>query len=486
MSRPQTRAQTLSQCEAAWRAGIPLKVTADGFPIVMKPSMQCEVTVKGTQEIAYVGFPKDVEKDELLEKIRAFLKEIPRLTAEQFEAADDGIYTWILASVGGSEPTFYASRTTAMLELGTVHYSIATAIGATTVHGAGEVWKHGDEFTFNFLSGTFMDKWPLPPECPLKTMQTYLQQRLKAIFAYLFRSKALKFRETEPTFINTRLLELTKEELQGYVKAGFVVCLHDKANKAECKSTRSACEKPMTLEQEMKGGNGELMVQGQRVALTPRTARTQRRIVEREPGMPSQFELAKKRLSFSELSRPSPTEIGKAPEPAGWGGRKRKTRKHRKVRRHRTYRGGVTPEEVAEAALREPPPQGPLQQAMQRMKSKRPKTPAHALGPSDTMWSASAPASWTRSPAPAAETPLWARLSADAPAWAPPPPMPPDDQMPPEFLMFFDVADSLDLTPAQQQYMVDVFYTAREKGVDIRKDSLMKHMRHTKLTNTKL
>jgi Spy/CpxP family protein refolding chaperone len=64
--------------------------------------------------------------------------------------------------------------------------------------------------------------------------------------------------------------------------------------------------------------------------------------------------------------------------------------------------------------------------------------------------------------------------------------MPPDDQMPPEFLMFFDIADSLDLTPAQQQYMVDVFYTAREKGVNIKKDSLLKHMRHTKLTNTKL
>jgi hypothetical protein len=270
----QTRAKTLSQCEAAWRAGIPLKVTADGFPIVMKPSMNCEFTVKGTQDIAYVGFPQDIETPVLLENIRTFLKWIPRLTAEAFEVADDGVYTWILASVDGSEPTFYASRTTAMLELGTVHYSIATSVGATTVHGAGEVWKHGDEFTFNFLSGTFMDKWPLPKECSLKTMQEYLKQRLKAIFAYLFRSKTLKFREKEPTFINTRFLELTTAELEDYVKAGFVVCIHDKTKKAECKSTKSACQKPMAVEQEMKGGNGELAVQGQRVALTPRTAGT--------------------------------------------------------------------------------------------------------------------------------------------------------------------------------------------------------------------
>jgi hypothetical protein len=254
MSGPQTRSKTLSQCEAAWKAGIPLKVTADGFPILMKPSMNCEVQVQGTEDIAYVGFPQDIPKPALLENLRKFLTTVPRLSAEEFEAAPDGIYTWILASVNGSEPTFYASRTTAMLELGTVHYSIATSVGATTVHGAGEVWKHGDEFTFNFLSGTFMDKWPLPKECPLKTMQEYLKQRLKAVFAYLFRSKALKFRENEPTFINTRLLELTTAELEGYIKSGFVVCIHDKTKKAECKSTKSACAKPMVrLEEEVEG-----------------------------------------------------------------------------------------------------------------------------------------------------------------------------------------------------------------------------------------
>lgn len=313
----QTRATTLSQCEGAWKAGIPLKVTADGFPIVMKPSMNCEYTVKGTQDIAYVGFPKDIPKEELLENIRKFLLTTPRLSAEEFEAADDGVYTWILASVGGSEPTFYASRTTAMLELGTVHYSIATAVGATTVHGAGEVWKHGNEFTFNFLSGTFMDKWALPKECPLKTMQEYLKQRLKAIFAYLFRSKTLKFRETDPTFVSSRFLELTTAELEEYVKAGFVVCIHDKANKAECKSTKSACEKPMTLEQ-MKGG----------ALPTPRKPR-------KEGEQPlSQFEEAKRMLSFGELSRPQPTAPAVVPPSQIEGmGRRRKTKKGKKARR---------------------------------------------------------------------------------------------------------------------------------------------------------
>ena len=90
-----------------------------------------------------------------------------------------------------------------------------------------------------------------------KSMQEYLKQRLKAVFAYLFRSKALKFRENEPTFINTRLLELTTAELEGYIKSGFVVCIHDKTKKAECKSTKSACAKPMVrLEEEEVKGSG--------------------------------------------------------------------------------------------------------------------------------------------------------------------------------------------------------------------------------------
>lgn len=252
MASPATRSKTRSLCEEAWRTGMPLKSTSDGFPILMKPSMNCEYTVKGTQDIAYVGFP-DLPREELVAQLRAFLLTVPRLTAEELEDAEDGIYTWVYASIEGGEPTFYASRTTAMLELGTVHYSIATAVGATAVHGAGEVWKHGTELTFNFLSGTFMEKWQLPPGCTLKIMEEVLKEKLKDTFAYVRREQGLGFRSKDPTFISTRFLELTTAELEGYVQSGFKVCIHAKGNKAECKSTKAACKKPMTVEQ-MKGG----------------------------------------------------------------------------------------------------------------------------------------------------------------------------------------------------------------------------------------
>lgn len=411
----QTRSKTLSQCEAAWRAGIPLKVTADGFPIVMKPSMNCEYTVEGTQDIAYVGFPQDIPKPELLERIRQFLVTIPRLTAEQFEEAPDGVYTWILASVGGSEPTFFASRTTAMLELGTVHYSIATAIGATAVHGAGEVWKHGDEFTFNFLSGTFMDKWKdlLPKDCPLKTMQAYLKETLKKdIFPYLFRGKSLAFREDNATFVNTRFLTLTTAELEGYVKAGFVVCIHDKSKKAECKSTKSACQKPVTLEQ-MKGG-------------TPPTPR--------RPGTPSQFSVAKDMLALGEAMRPAPSASFVPVVPAkyegkvkGLGGRKRKTRKTKARRRktRRRLRGGVDEDDWADL------------------------DPAHVgvRMANDVL----------RDPP----------LNANAAAFVP---------RTPEQQMFDRITQELQLTHAQQEYMHRTYADAMTRGIPLPEARLRLHM----------
>jgi hypothetical protein len=425
----ETRSATRALCADAWKEGMPLKVTADGFPILMKPSMNCEFVVKDTQDIAYVGFP-DVPKEKLIPMLREFLTTIPRLTADELETppamqpdkerkAPDGIYTWIYASTDGSEPTFYASRTAAMLELGTVHYSIATAVGATAVHGAGEVWKHENTLTFNFLSGTFMEKWQLPEGCTLKIMEELLKQTLKQTFAYSHRAKGLAFRPLDTTFINTRFLELTTYELDGYVKAGFKVCIHPKDAKEVCKKTKATCARPVT----------------------------------REPTSEALAEQMKYPLSVEQMKggtqdRPTPRKT-----------KTRKTKLHRRTTRRRR-RGGGTAEEVAEAALREPgppPPQGPLQQALARMGAPKPTLPTgRALGPFPTMWSASVPAS--------REVP--SRLRATAPTWSPP------LSDPPEFQMFAELAEELRLTPKQQAHMVETFYDARAQGIELSKDDL--------------
>lgn len=315
----ETRATTRARCEDAWRQGMPLKETSDGFPIVMKPSQNCERRVKGTHDIAYVGLPKTKEE------IAEFLATIPRLTSDDLDTAPEGPYTWLLYSKGDGVPQFAASETETMLELGTTHYAIATSVGATRVHGAGELWKHGTQLTFNFLSGTFMQSWLLPKECPLKAMEQFIRIKLQQeVLPDLFRGKTLTF--SDETFVAPRFIRqgLTTEKLETYVRYGFTVCIHDERNKAECKSTKAACKKPMERVEEMKGG----------VPPTPR------RPARQGSENLTQFAEAKRMLQFGQVARPEPT--APAPVPVsrieGMGGRK-KTKKTKKARR-KTRRGG--------------------------------------------------------------------------------------------------------------------------------------------------
>ena len=314
------RSKSRAACEESWKHGMPLKETYDGFPIVMKPSMNCMFRVQGTQDIAYVGMPGSnkpnatpEEKEGFKAQVRAFLSGIPRLSVEAMDSAPEGIYTWILYSDGsGVPPTFVASQTETMLELGTVHYSIATSVGAKAVHGAGELWKHGNEYTVNFLSGTFMQSWKLPPVCPLPTMEFYLRNKLqKEVFPELFRGKTLSF--TKAPFVTSRLLEkeLTTARLEDYVRAGFVVCVYDKSQESECKATKSMCKKPVTLEA-MKGGQENLAVTGKTVPLTPR----KKYLEQKDAPAPVQSQASLARQVFASQGLIAPQNLRSAKERA--------------------------------------------------------------------------------------------------------------------------------------------------------------------------
>ena len=328
----ETRSKTLGLCDEAWTKGMPLKITSDGFPIVMKPSQNCEIRVKGTNDIAYVGLPKT--REDVIE----FLTTIPRLTSADLESAPDSVYTWLLYSKDGSPPQFAASETETMLELGTTHYAIATSVCATGVPGAGEVWKHGTPLTFNFLSGTFMQSWVLPKECPLKTMEVYIKRKLQTeVLPDLFRGKTLTF--SDETFVAPRFIRqgLTKDKLETYVRHGFTVCIHDASAKAECKRIKGTCEKPMTLEQ-MKGGKiVTLNSIGEEVPAS-------------DPSAVKRFDTN----TYKELPL---------------GGRRRKTKKA-KASRRKTRRGGMPPAAErgalgkALASIKSP---GPLGAQLQQM-----------------------------------------------------------------------------------------------------------------------
>ena len=402
----ELRKDTRGRCEAAWRVGLPLKTTSDGFPIVSKPSQNCQYTVEKTGDIAYVGLPgsnvKSPTKEQVagfVTQVRAYLKTIPRLTVGDLDSAPEGVYTWLLYSKDGSAPQFAASKTATMLELGTTHYSIATSVGATAVHGAGELWKHGTQYTFNFLSGTFMQSWTLPKECSLATMQRYIKHKLQTeVFPDLFRGRTLTF--SDETFITPRFFEntLTTAELETYVRAGFVVCIYPEGQWDTCKKTKAMCANPVTLAQSDEAAEEEFARQ------------------------------MKYPLPVEQMRGGNPPTITPRKLP-GMGGRKKVTRKTKMRRRktRRRLRGGVEEDldpnhvgvRMAESLLAEPAP------------------PRRAL-------------------------------SAEAPTYVPPPP---------EFQMFEEIATELNLTVPQEQYMVDVFYEARDRGIRLTKERLRQHIR---------
>jgi hypothetical protein len=177
-----------------------------------------------------------------------------------------------------------------------------------------------------------MEKWELPEDCKLETMQTFLQAKLRETFSYLVREEAITFLPKGTTFITQPYLrdEVTTKELIEWTDAGFKICLHgfdpknpkdrDRA-RSQCKSTRATCQKPFVVLQEdrMRGG-------------APPTPRKPQR--EGEQPM-SQFEEAKRMLAFGQVARPEPTAAAPVPESklSGMGGRKRKTKKAKKARR---------------------------------------------------------------------------------------------------------------------------------------------------------
>ena len=97
-----------------------------------------------------------INKD--LEKVQQVLSKFPRISAAELAKAKDGVYTWLLYSVSGSdEIQFVATEVVSPYEIGTRHQSIAynARINASKLYGGGELLKAKDSIQFNLLSGTY-------------------------------------------------------------------------------------------------------------------------------------------------------------------------------------------------------------------------------------------------------------------------------------------------------------------------------------------
>ena len=208
-------------CQETWNEGVRHYVngwwrTPDGwkfvtrfFPVFVKKnpdtrkSFNCHVITEGGQHVLATLPGRDA--------LDAYLKSIP---IENDLPLEDGVYTWIFYHRGASPVQFAATRSWSALEMGTIHLAIAARVGARAVHGAGELKKEGDTYTYNLLSGTFTAEWKkkMKGVCTGDMLETYIDDEFKNRFSSATLTK------TDTTLIGT---VVTQEEIDIYTNAGW-------------------------------------------------------------------------------------------------------------------------------------------------------------------------------------------------------------------------------------------------------------------------
>jgi hypothetical protein len=211
-------------CQDVWNTGVRHYVdgwwrTPDGwkfvtrfFPVFVKKnpdtrqSFNCDVKTEGGQYVL-ATLPGR-------EKLAAYLKSIP--IWKDLKSLPDGLYTWIFYHRAASPVQFAATTTWSALEMGTTHLAIAARVGASAVHGAGELRKSGDTYTYNLLSGTFTGEWKkkMKGTCTPDALETYIDSEFKLRFA------DADITRTDRTLIDPNL-PVTEDEIATYTKAGW-------------------------------------------------------------------------------------------------------------------------------------------------------------------------------------------------------------------------------------------------------------------------
>jgi len=320
------------KCYATLERGARNDQVPGTYPVTLKPSVNCTFNVGG--KIAYVGLPEDNAKT------IAFITELPivhsieDLVADEFESeygaiVPDGVYTWILYKLPGAKKGEFSwafRKVRSILEVGTLHKSIARAVGAETIHAAGEIEKDKGELTINYLSGSYMLN-----DCDRKAKEIIMNQLFSDYLGY----RPYKF--TTNTLITA---QPTMEELQFYANKGFRICLHEPEKVAECKAVKGTCADALKPQEgAMRGGAENLSIQGKPMPMTPRKAYMNKEIAEPTQASKARQVFASQGLialpregkerALSMLGRPvSPSSVGL--------GRKRKTRRGKKAKRRMT------------------------------------------------------------------------------------------------------------------------------------------------------
>lgn len=158
------------------------------------------------------------------EKIQELLQLFPRLNDVELKAAEDGIYTWLLYSVGNSdEIRFVCTKVVSPYEIGTRHQALAynSRVKAAKIYGGGELIKTGESIKFNLLSGTYSK--PLIEFNFNKKTTNGIIDKFKSFFP------DAEYDSSKDSYINNVRL-VSNELLEVYKKYGYVVRLLDTNN----------------------------------------------------------------------------------------------------------------------------------------------------------------------------------------------------------------------------------------------------------------
>ncbi len=159
------------------------------------------------------------------EKYQELLQLFPRLNDTQLKAAEDGIYTWLLYSVGNSdEIRFVSTKVVSPYEIGTRHQALAynSRVKAAKIYGGGELIKTGESIQFNLLSGTY-SKPLIESNFNKKTITNSIVDKFKSFFP------DAEYDKSRDSYIN-KVHYVSNEVLKVYEKYGYVVCLFDTYN----------------------------------------------------------------------------------------------------------------------------------------------------------------------------------------------------------------------------------------------------------------
>ena len=164
--------------------------------------------------------------DKNAEKVQALLNLFPRLNHIQLRVAEDGIYTWLLYSVGNSEEIrFVSTKVVSPYEIGTAHQALAfnSRVKATKIYGGGELIKTGESIEFNLLSGTYSK--------PLVQYNYNLNKPITNSIVKKFISffPDAKYDTSGDSYID-KVNTVSTELLEVFKKYGYVVRLFDTYN----------------------------------------------------------------------------------------------------------------------------------------------------------------------------------------------------------------------------------------------------------------